>query len=499
MALTINTHPLKQQTNAPEFNVTTSLIESPSVQNVRVRATIYAGGYTEPIGVLEQAKGLSDWDFFSVLKNYIGRVDVDPGGSDLLITPSVSAELLTGWAVTNASWDTFTSSGRAITIGIGDDDVYAGSNDLGSVVKGDILVVGLEDDWADIDTGDVKLYYAESVGGGGLPVTPKIIQYAGLSSGKLQANNIYYFLVTEDSLTPHIYLGNAAGDIDVEGTLTVHKITDFRNNPALFFDVKFEEVYENVSNVTTIGAESFSDALLFFPVIVRPSEDFDEDFLAQDGSQDYLSRSKDNVKFILDNNVEFRYELAINTAVTIKAKCVIDTVSTVVSTASNTGWAILMVNETTAPGLNNTLDSFGAIIYNNATTWNQIITIEIEHKCYPAISAISFVGDLGPETLIFKGLPSEIGRSEKSFYKDVNRIRKVLAAHKSITKIIRSLYETEEIYRLMYELINAELDVYELDNSLIDHYREVTVMTDSSNIRDENNLFKNEIELEYYE
>ena len=82
MALTINTHPDEVITNAPDFDVTTSLSEDASHQNLRIRATIYQGLNISPIAVLDQAKGLDEWDFFELLKSLTGKCDAAVGGSD---------------------------------------------------------------------------------------------------------------------------------------------------------------------------------------------------------------------------------------------------------------------------------------------------------------------------------------------------------------------------------------------------------------------------------
>ena len=96
MALTINTHPAEVITNAPEFDVTTSLSEDPTHQNLRIRATVYQGGVSSPVAVLEQAKGLDDWDLFDLLKSLTGKCDIAVGASDALGGPTTPSQLLSG-------------------------------------------------------------------------------------------------------------------------------------------------------------------------------------------------------------------------------------------------------------------------------------------------------------------------------------------------------------------------------------------------------------------
>ena len=501
MALTINTHPTEVITNAPEFNVTTDLTEDADHQNLRIRATIYQGGEAEAVAVLEQPKNLDDWNLFDVLKDLIGKCNVAVGGSSYFERPTIASEALTAWSNFGGLFETFTTSVRELTSVI-DSNASGGvaaSNDLGAGSAGDIFIIGLENDYNDSGAADFVLKLVDALGGNVLSEA----KYAGLSSDKLIANHIYIMHMPAAEAASYIILETVAGaNAALTGTLTIHKIADFKNNPGVYFHVKFEEVYEDASNVTQIGAESWSDTLLFVPVSVRPGEAFD-DYLIDQTSKKFISRAEDGAalfKYGIDMEIRL---LAISVATYAKITLTTDAGATS-STKANTGWLIAILN-----------DNVGSIDAEDETAQIQMLSadrtgsadhytgadviISTELKCFPDMSAFSFVGALGEETILFRGLPSEEGGAEKSFIKDPNRIRKVLKAYKRTGEVLRTLFETEEVRRLLHELVYTELPVWMYNEDFTDGYREVTVLNDDTPIKNQKQLIESEIEVEYYE
>ena len=134
----------------------------------------------------------------------------------------------------------------------------------------------------------------------------------------------------------------------------------------------------------------------------------------------------------------------------------------------------------------------GGIIYS-ATP----ITINGELACHPIFASLSFVGDLGEETILFRGLPSESGSMIKTFRRNQARARRVLKAYKLTEMVLRTLYETEEMRRLLHELCYTEKPVWYFDSDLTDNFRVVVVLTDEIPIYDQNQLIENEIVIEY--
>lgn len=506
MALTINTHPDEVITNAPEFDVTTDVVEGASFQDVRIRATIYAGGHSDPVAVLEQAKGLDDWNFFKNLKSLTGKADYAMGAGFRYKTAAGSAELLTAWTEANGDFTTFTTSGRTITSAIttGTYD-YAKSNDLGSVVVGDVLMIGFQDVYSDSGANPIQAVY--SAGSTPLGLNTSRNRYAGLSSGKLTGQHMYFFLAIGDNLNPYMYLGNDNAGTNLACTdITIRKISgedSFKGNPGIYFKVKFEEVYENASDVTTIGDTEYSDTMLFIPMSVRPGESF-SDFLITDATTEDIATRNVNgdVKYPFGAGLELRF-FFITTCPWVRIEVVTDAGTSYV-TGVCYGWGIIIISETTCTIVSADADIVIAVKTSNyALTLNSGTSTDLsilnDTKCYSDLKALSFVGALGEETVLFRGLPSEAGGAEKSFIKDQNRVRKVLKAYKRSGEILRTLYETEEMRRLLHELVYTGLPVWMYNEDFTDSYREVTVITDETAIEDQKSLIESEIEVEYYE
>lgn len=500
MALTIGTVPSEVITNEPEFSATTSLTEGASYQNLRVRATVYIGGETHAVAVLEQPKGLNNWDFTELLKDFVGKCNHAVGGSDGIISPTMGSELLTGWTEYASLFTTWTVSGREITRAISTSSDYAKSNDLGSAAIGDVYIVCVENDY--VDNGTFPVLLAMSQVDNPLTSIDLNTGYSGLNAGKLYKNHIYIFCMPYADSTPFIYLGNQAGLEDFEGTFSIKKVSDFKNNPGVYFTIVFSEVYENSSDVTTTGAVRYSQSYLFVPVTVRPGEDFD-DYLIDGATKKWLSRMEDGVgMYKFGEGFELR-AFAVSVAPYLSIFVNTDYGNTIYNTYG-AGWVMGILN-----------DSIGNIdaqdtevimtIYsrNSAFTTGYYasspIAISCDFKCYPDIKMLSFVGDLGEELIVFRGLHTLKGKAERSFILNRNRIRKTLNTYKSKSLALRTLYETKDIRLLLDELINTQQDVWMLDDNFTPGYREVTVITDEAMIEDRNELIESEIEVEYYE
>jgi len=512
MALTLGGNPSEVITNAPEFDVTTSLTEGASYQNLRIRATIYIGGETEAVAVLEQPKGLDDWDFFDILKSFCGKCNVAAGGSDGTLYPTLSSELLTGWTQYNSNFSTFTTSGReitsAITSGGGGED-WAQSNDLGSAAIGDVYVIAVDAGYSDAGTFPVLFEMEQS---GDPSAVGEFCGYSGNSGGRHQANHIYYFVMPYADTTPYIFLGGDAEGTNFSGNFSIKKISDFKGNPGIFFVVKFQEVYENASDVTTIGATRYSQSYLFAPVHVPVGDSF-TDYLISTSGKRYCAKRRENVagsgiygvatEFISNEGMEVRIMgLCVNPFMTARIYSVYGGNDD--DAFQCAGWFIHVVNDNThTPTAADTFMVVQHYSLNEARTVGQYtgsgLYVWRDQNCYPDVRALSFVGDLGEETLLFRGLHTELGVAEKSYYQNVNRIRKILKAYRSVRHRLRMLYERRAVRELLHELIYTDGEVWMYDSDFTDGYREVTVVDDEVIVSDRNELFDSEIEVEYYE
>lgn len=270
MALTIATHPEKPVINDPTFEVTTSLTEGSTYNNLRIRAEVYMGGRSGKIATIEQPKGLNTWEFKKLLDRFVRMPDFAIGGSDVIKKPTLGSELLDTWS-NEGDFTTFTTSGREITVADGDgtNNAHAASNDLGSVSEGDILIIGFEN-YADTGTDPVQLTVGEYGDGSDLQEA----KYYGQT-----ANKITLVRIAENLSSCYVVLGNIDGNIYLSTKVTIKKITDFINDPSIYFKIKFTEYYENSSGVTTAGASSWSDTLLYIPAIIPNGQSFDSSYL----------------------------------------------------------------------------------------------------------------------------------------------------------------------------------------------------------------------------
>jgi len=510
MALTINTFPAEVITNDPSFNVTTSLTEGASYQNLRIRATIYQGGVSEAVAVLENTKNLDDWDLFDLLKTLIGKCDHAVGGTAGYSSPTLGSELLTGWTQHLSNFSTFTTSGRqitsAITSGGGGAD-YAKSNDLGTAAIGDVYIIAIDNGYT--DTGTYPVIFKMSESGDPIGAMDLSAGYSGLSSGKNKANHIYFFVMTYADTTPFIFLGNDSEGTNFSGNFSIKKITDFQNNPGIYFTIKFEEVYENASDVTTIGAVLYSQSYLFVPMKMGPGESFTNYLITTSGKKwaqrQWLNGASNTTVGIYKTGIDMDYR--------IFGICVAPFLTVRIGTAYSgnadfdvygAGWVMLVMNDgTKALSVNDVKwwaylfskdEARTSTIYQGATT-----IVQRDQSCYQDTKALSFIGDLGEETLLFRGMHTLIGKVDKEFYKNVRRMPKVLSAFKKKSMLLRMKYETEYVKRLVHELIYATLPVWMYDPDFTDGYREVTVLTDEAQITDQDALIAPEVEVEYYE
>ena len=186
---------------------------------------------------------------------------------------------------------------------------------------------------------------------------------------------------------------------------------------------------------------------------------------------------------------------------------------------NNPGWHIWIINDATASA-DDTLTYWNNILYGMNEdfdiAWQGMGAEQVHRdtKCYPDVKIISFVGDLGEETLMFTGLHSKKGHVDKSFFRTVNRIRKVLKAYKYRRMILRSMLDTIYAYptlnpgtlssrnilrKLLYQLAYTEKDVWMYDADESAGYKEVTVISDEVEISEQDDIIESEIEIEYYE
>lgn len=248
MAVTIDSSP-GIRSNQAEFEVSTSLVEGASYQNVRVEAVMKFADEKGNLRTVKKVKpkGLLTFDFTDILNSVIKyKVPTfyQSEGMEMTHVGVRGIELMTSW--TNVDWDSLSvvAGGAGITSGAHDGDVsgdgYFASNTF-AVTEGDILVFHLD---------------PLSVGGD----APSIVLNGVTSYGKNEIDSAgnYYFLVTETgtaSFRVYIYAPDICTSIAFTNLVYKLELNDWWMN----YGVTFTEKYENASDVTTSGTPKKAD------------------------------------------------------------------------------------------------------------------------------------------------------------------------------------------------------------------------------------------------
>jgi hypothetical protein len=496
MALTISNHPSRSVTNKPSFDVTTSLTEGASFQNLRIRAEVFVAGNTSKVATMEQVEGLDNWDFSKLLKNFIGRCDAPVGGSERMITPDVGSELLTGWDP-DGDYDTFTFSGREITAltGSGPGDAVAVSNDLGGFSIGDLLVIGLEYIYTNTGADTATFGLSDT----DVDVLDATNEWPFIDKAE---RRIFFYLPTDNEFETECHLTIGGENIDVTLLATIHKITDFKNNPGVYFRVKFTEVYENSSGVTTTGATAETDALLYLPAIMPVGENFNTNYLISGTSSKFMNKAvRNGTKFINGIGMEIRLLFATDEPVILPY----DTHNAYGSETTGCGWGILVVNDNIIlyPDTGATPNIQVAIFGKNGAVTTSRITetlyIYLTSKCYKDMQILTFVGDLGEETFYFTGGIDKGYKVERESMRDENGISKHLSVYRKTEMDLFTEWVDEALLPLFLELLSTVIQVKMIDTDQDDNVIDVTITDQAINIKQRDQMKQHKIGIEYHE
>ena len=490
MSLTVVSSPANVVTNIPSYNVTTDIVEGAGYNNVRIRANIYVDGIVK--AVIEQPKGLADFDFYSTLKSFCGRLNVAPQQITPLIQPTYTAELLTGW--TNIDFTTFTTAGRAISAAVKASGAgWAESNNLGALAVGDILVIGTEHDYA-LATATVAPYIATN----DLMVVDN--EYIVPAVSKIR-----FFMVSTAAATSKLTIGRPSGAQNWAGTWTVKLIpaasTSHKGYPAVYFKIGFSEYYENAAGTTVEGTESLQSTLLFIPAVT--------DNLNETLSGNYLMVYNDNTKKFLNDSVRAGIQLYPGIKMDMRIMFVSEetyiklmrVVTPLSAKTNNMGWGFINANEVAYYGAEYVLPGASAVLYLNASraadsTMSEALTITQSTKCHPKIKAVEFVGSHGLEVCLFKGSPTIKNLAEKEFYRNSNRINLPYLSDKKKEIILRSIYETDAYNEILWQLIESTQEIW-LYDLLLPYYKIIGIKSTETTEYDQAQALINEITGEY--
>jgi len=261
MALTRNTSP-EVFDNSGKFNVTTSLTEGASYQNLRIRADLYYKGVV--LATIEQPKGLDDWDFGGILRRLCSHWRPPLNSTSVSLLPKINSytNKITGW--TNDGVDPFSVH---TTVGARFTQLEKTPAGAAKTASNNISVVA-------------GRYYAfciydyDLTSGEHLTVTFDDGTASGWDNNVIVLNaeyGIYLFMCRTTTATGKIYLENQAGDTVVINEvrcycLEIDPETDDYFGFSAPYTVQFTEVYEDVSDVTTEGATEDTEVFSFFNV-----------------------------------------------------------------------------------------------------------------------------------------------------------------------------------------------------------------------------------------
>ena len=492
MALTLNTIPGQIITATPNYNVTTSLIEGASYNNVRIRANVYIDGVIK--AVLEQPKGLADFAFFNILKAFCGRLNQAPHTVNPLTAPVLSSELLTAWTNHGAGFSTFTTSGRQISEAISAGAAVARSNDLGALAAGDIIIVGTEYDYT-VNTGSQNPYMRLSDG------SDVMETYTYSTAYGVVVNKIRMFMVTAAMATSYIEIGHASGSLSFDGTWTVKKIPAGDvyqlGKQCSYFKIGFQEFYEDANGATVDGTETKTNTLLFVPAT-----------FATGSLVNYIMYSGSSGKFLHDS-IRYSTYFKLSIGMDIRILFVSDETYialfgdvgtgdfTLSTDFNNCGYGFACITDTEMATVVTYLDlKMKALRNASYSAMSETIRLNILTKCHYDIKTVEFVGDLGLEVLMFKGQKTVFGVTEKEFYKNTSRVSLPYMSTKKKEIILRSLYENAYFVALLWQLINNVQEAWLL-STVSPYYTVIGITSDEITEYDQNKLIEYEIKAEY--
>ena len=248
MAITLNSNPANiDQSGA--FNVTTSLVEDSAHVNLRIRADIYYEGIIK--STIEKPKGIADFDFANILKSLCPGLLFARDSGDIVKTGTIGANLITSWAVSSGTWDTFTSSANQITSAIeaSTDPVFLKTNDITMAV------------------GELYMLYSVDLATSGVNA-PAANNSLTEHEWKVLEKNKSVLIMPITSGTRQIIIGAYGGELNFSGTFLLYKITTNRTtigNPLVPYFTIFKEVYEDAAGVTQTGATSLTNVYRYVP------------------------------------------------------------------------------------------------------------------------------------------------------------------------------------------------------------------------------------------
>ncbi len=476
MALTITSTPQPIDSNAV-ISVETSLTESSSYNNLRIRAELYHDG--EIVAVSEKPKGLSDFDFSDILKTLMLGVKKTRGSVQSHETGSVGSQLIASWGLFDGYFDTLSTSGNVINSAISTGTGTLVSNSI-AMQRGELYVLVVPD----------------LVSSGVNRPQIRLSQTGGPDYTDFYPKKSYILMPIEDNTYMTLLVGFNNYQ-NFSGTFNLYKITTDKEavgSALVPYFVNFTEVYEDSSGVTQTY---YTKATIVFRYARASSQiaSFADYVLSGSGSKfANLNYRAGASKYYSSDNVE-QWLMFFTDLVDLDLYQAKNggSMSLVTQMMCYEGWGIIILDSTSMASVTSQ-SSFRIDDGIAASAVSETLTVLNDTKCSATRVILEYTGFLGGvESMCFEGDNVASFKVSRDFYRNVRGVRKPIrqkgvGAYRLQTKL-QDMYTADYLPAL---LLADDVKMLIALAQPVD----VTVITDNGTVNS-SEIFNNEIEIEY--
>lgn len=478
MALTVNSTP-DNISNHGIHNVTTDLTEDSSHVNLRIRAEIYHEGIVK--AQVEKPKGIAEFDFGDILKTLVPGLKLARNTGAYANTGTIEAtNLITGWSVSSGTWDTFTAIGAVI----------------GEAIKSAAAGAFVETNDIAVTVGDIIVFYVDPFASTGANIPYSIV--AGDNEGTyiVLNNTCLYMALSTGNIK--ILVGHDAGEMNFAGDVFAFRINTDRDTVGGLlapYKVKFSEIYENSSGVTTTGATHLTRVRRFVPAT---TDNFTE-YVMHDNACLFASETlRDGVTpYFIGTNWNREYFLAFFTEYALIKVMYRKNYTGGYSNNNKVcyeGWGVVILNtDEIFSSVTSGLEIYIAN-YDTDAAISATIAIDISSADIPEREILEYDGESGgKEYLAFEGRKDKSTETIREYYAGIKKNRKLIQASGIRRQKLETRFTDINNTSHLEALLVAD-EVKKLDTSY--GTTDVTVITDSVRIAS-SELFTNQIDIEY--
>lgn len=484
MSITINTVPEKID-NSASFNVTTSLVEDADHVNLRTRANLYHEGAIK--ATVEKPKGLSDFDFYDILKSLvpgllaINQREVDIGGGSMAYQGGTidSTNLITSWTTHQGTWTTLNTTGSHITSAICTVFSEIRSNNI------------------TFEAGAYYVFVNGSFSSSG--TTPIVTLNSGILAAREEiqdGKNVV--LMSPGGGTFTVVIGGSTSE-NFSGDFYCYKITTdrdtFGNLLASYF-IDFIEVYEDADGETQTADSDVTALHRFVPA----TETSFSDYVLVDSDSLFANKTfRNNVtKFYssspLEHNIVFFTEYAFLNLYYSKDGAAYSLMYAQVF--EGFGIIPLSIDELLDSVSDNLRIYLTVDVGGSPVTVSEVITIYVDNTDIDERVVLEYDGTAGgKEYLAFEGLTDITFATTRKYITGANKNRKPLSMsgvnRQSLETRFNDINNTEYLKGLLMSEVVKKLNPDEADPT------DVTIITDGASIDKGRELFTNRIDIEY--